>query len=640
MTHPIVGIFHLSRPQDILKALLVCMAFCSLSLNATAQSRSVTLRSPHGTLTFKLALEHGVPVYSINQGKSPVILPSRLGLAPSFAGDFRTLKASTEIEHNKGWKPLYGERDWMPDQYDQLSVSLEAASKKQLRLEVRAFDGGIAFRYRVSAPTTVDAEMTEFHLPAGTYAYEEHGGTEGKYHRSLIRNVAPLCQTPLTVELPNGTYAAILEAANVDFPLMTLGAEPGKSNTLVAELGGIGKLAASQFTPWRLIMWATTPGMLLEHDYLELDLNARDALRNTSWIKPGTAMREITLTDAGAYSVIDFDAAHSIDYILFDGGWYGYDLKHDDAMHVRTVDSRGNPVTPLHLQKIIAYARAHGIGVFLYIDYQQAVRERYKLFALYKKWGIAGVKIGFVHVGTQKDTAWVINTIRAAAKYHLMLDIHDQYRTTGYTRTYPNLLTVEGVRGNEHFPAAGHDATLPFTRYLAGTADYTICYFDRRLRNTHAHQLAMSIISYSPLQSIFWYDKPSYYHGEPEIKWFDGLPTTWDETRVPLGRIGEYSVEARRKGQRWYIGAITNSHARTIKLPMKFLQPGREYEATIYFDDPDANTATHVAVAHQRVTRNDVLHLALESRGGEAIMLDPLLNAAGVTGKSKLRASQ
>jgi alpha-glucosidase len=209
-----------------------------------------------------------------------------------------------------------------------------------------------------------------------------------------------------------------------------------------------------------------------------------------------------------------------------------------------------------------------------------------------------------------------------------LLDIHDSYRTTGYTRTYPNLLTVEGIRGNEHFPTPEHDATIPFTRYLAGSADYTICYYSPKLLNTHAHQLAMSVISYSPIQWIFWYDKPSDYHGEPEIQWFEHLPTTWDETHVPLGKIGSYAVLARRSGEDWYVGAIGDSLGMTLHLPMSFLKRGIAYEATLYTDDAKIQTATHVAIAHRRVTASSVLNLELIPRGGTAIYLRPLAEAA------------
>ena len=591
----------------------------------SAAPSHLQLKSPSSVLTVDVTVgDDGVATYSVSRGTSTVLLPSRLGLGPDRISGF-TVTSSVQSHHKEDWKPLYGERNTMPDIYNGLNLNLKQSNGGALTIEFRAYDEGIALRYGTPVALLVDRELTEFHWPANTSAFEEHGGTEGEYFHTEVSKIAPQCQTPLTVTLADGTYAAVLEAANVDFPQMTIGAEDGHPDTLIAGLGGPGSLAAGSFTPWRLIMVAKTPGELLEHNYLQLDLNERQAITDTAWIKPGTAMREVTLSTEGAHKTIDFAATHGIQYVGFDDGWYGSeDPVKGDATHERTHDNRGNPTPPLDIQEAVRYGKAHGIGVITYVDRRQAMSQREILFPLYEKWGVAGLKIGFVVVGKQENTEWLTQTIREAAAHHLMLDIHDQYRTTGYTRTYPNLLTVEGIRGNEHFPTAEHDATLPFTRYLAGSADYTICYYDKRLKNTHAHQMAMAIASYSPMQWLFWYDKPEYAHGEPELKWFDHLPTVWDETHVPLGEIGKYAVLARRSGNNWYVGAVGDSNENKLSLPLTFLKPGVTYDATIYTDDPVVQTATHVAIAHRTVTRADTLDLALMSRGGEAIYLSPV----------------
>jgi len=612
--------------NEIRVGLLLLMVIL-LVAGAHGESAKHVLTSPHGTLSLSFSIEQGIPIYKVTRNGRPLILASRLGLAPTMVDGF-ILASSKEDRHRGSWKPLYAERNVIPDNYNELTVKLSKKPDRLLLLQFRAYDEGVALRYGTSQELTTDKELTEFHLPAQSFAYEEHDGTEGEYHRTEVSEIGPQSQAPLTIALQDGSYAAILEAANVNFPLMTLASESGKEDTLAAELGGRGTLAVGAFTPWRLIMAASTPGQLLEHNYIELNLNAKQALSDVEWIKPGTAMREVTLSGDGARKTIDFAAAHHIPYILFDSGWYGTeDYTKGDATRERTSDARGNPSPTLNIKDIVQYGRAHGVGVFLYIDRRQAMKQRDVVFPLYEQWGVVGVKIGFVEVGTQVNTGWITDTVRAAAAHHLMLDIHDQYRTTGYTRTYPSLLTVEGIRGNEHFPSAEHDTTLPFTRYLAGSADYTICYFDKRLQNTHAHQLAMAVISYSPLQSIFWYDKPSAYHGEPEIKWFEDLPTVWDETRVPLGKIGKYAVEARRSGKAWYVAAISDSEGNTLRLPMKFLARGVKYEAIIYTDDPHVNTATHIAIGHRMVTSADVLQLKLASRGGEAIYLSPAVGS-------------
>jgi alpha-glucosidase len=596
---------------------------------AKAQPALRRLKSPHGTITFTLLLADGVPTYTVTRENAAAILPSHLGLAPNLGNQFHISSQKTG-QHRESWRPVYGERSLIPDNYNQLDVTLSGTDGNSLLLEVRAYDEGVAFRYGVTQATKVEKEVTEFHLPAESFAYEEHGGTEGEYFRSAIDSIAPKCQSPLTISLHDGSFAAILEAANVDFPTMYLGAEADAKDALVAGLASSGTLAANAFTPWRLIMAAKSPGELLEHNYLQLDLNDKQAVEDSNWIKPGKIMREVTLSTEGAKSVIDFDAAHNMQYVLFDWGWYGVeDPKVGDATQtrvtVRRADGKPDPNhPPFDLPAVLDYAKQHAVGVWLYVDRRQIRSQRDILFPLYEKWGVKGVKIGFVDVGTQEDIAWINETIRKAAEHQLMLDIHDQYRPTGYTRTYPNLLSVEGVRGNEHFPTAEHDTTLPFTRYLAGSADYTVCYYDKRLQNTHAHQMATMILSYSPVQSVFWYDKPSAYKGEPEIKWFEETPTVWDETRVPLADIGKFAVLARRSGRAWYIGAVADSDGASLDLPMSFLTPGQKYEATIYYDDPTALTATHVSIQHRTITNKDTLGLKMISRGGEAIYLEPI----------------
>lgn len=601
----------------------ISIFFCWFSVIRPARAASLVLKSPHGMLTLHVGTDsQGYLTYSVNDGPEPVILTSRLGFEPDWVSGFK-IAFSQRTKHSDYWKPLYGERDTIRDVYSQLTIQLVQSGGHDLTVQFRAYDGGVALRYEAREPMEIGSELTQFHWPPGSFAYEEHG-TEGEYALNPVSKIAPHCQTPLTVALADGHYAAVLEAANVDFPEMTVTGKTDQDDTLTAQLGGPATLPAGGFTPWRLIMFAKTPGELLEHDYLQLDLNAKQAITDTSWIKPGTAMREMTLSTQGAYRLIDFAAAHHIKYIGFDAGWYGsQDYATGDARRERTRLSNGEPAPPLSIQDVARYGKEHSVGVWVYIDHRQAEKQRDMLFPLYEKWGLAGVKIGFVRVGTQQNTAWLTETIRKAAEYHLMLDIHDSYRTTGYTRTYPNLLTVEGIRGNEHFPTAEHDATIPFTRFLAGSADYTICYYDSRLKNTRAHQLAMSVIVYSPLQWIFWYDLPSYYHGEPEIRWFEHLPTVWDQTQVPLGEIGKAAVIARRSGKDWYVGAIGDSHGLTLHLPMKFLEKGITYEGAIYSDDPDVPTATHVAITHGRFTSKSVADLPLAPRGGEAVYLRP-----------------
>ena len=233
-----------------------------------------------------------------------------------------------------------------------------------------------------------------------------------------------------------------------------------------------------------------------------------------------------------------------------------------------------------------------------------------------------GVKSGFVQYASHRWTTWLHDMVRKAAANGLMMNIHDEFRPSGFSRTYPNLLTQEGICGNEEWPDATHNVTLPFTRMINGAADYTICYFDKRLKNTHAQQLAASLVFYSPLQTIFWYDDPSRYHREKEISWFENLATTFDDSKVISGYPGESIVMARRKGDVWFAAAMTNNEASTQTIPLTFLTPGKRYKAYIYTDDMSVKTATHVGCQERTVVSTDNLSFDLLPKGGVAIRFE------------------
>ena len=278
----------------------------------------------------------------------------------------------------------------------------------------------------------------------------------------------------------------------------------------------------------------------------------------------------------------------------------------------------------LDVPEIIRYGKEKGVGLILYVDRRQIKSQRDVLFPLYEQWGIKGVKIGFVDVGPQTETAWIAETLKTAAEHHLMLNIHDGYRATGENRTYPNLMTVEGIRGNEHMPTPEHNCTLPFTRYVAGIGDYTVCYMDRRLNTTHAHQLAMAVVSFSPLQWLYWYDRPNMIDNEPELEWFRQVPAVWDDTQVINGVIGEYATIARRSGDDWFIGTINNSDKRTLRIPLSFLAEDQTYAAHIYADDDTVETKTQVSVTTRAVDAQTSLDVPLTSGGGQAVWITPV----------------
>ncbi len=407
---------------------------------------------------------------------------------------------------------------------------------------------------------------------------------------------------------------------------------PDKANSIQSSMFGEVNGITPLHSPWRVIMVAEKAGQLLENNNLILNLNPPCAIGNTSWIKPGKVMREVTLSTSGAKKLVDFTVARNISYIHFDAGWYGYENDPASDATTVTVDPRRNPKGDLDLQAAIRYAHSKGIGVFVYVNQKALAAQLDSLLPLYKSWGVSGIKFGFVEVGPQRWSSWLHEAVKKCAKYRMMVDIHDEYRPTGFSRTYPNLMTQEGIRGNEEMPDAVNNTVLPFTRFVAGAADYTFCYYYRKelghptrfIQNTSAHQLALPVIYFSPLQWMYWYDKPEDYQNEPELAFWDVLPTTWNDTKVISGEIGKYITVARRSKDSWFIGSITNTEERELKIPLSFLDPAKKYEATLYADDPKIETRTHVGITRQKVNSTTVLNVKLKASGGQAILVQPI----------------
>lgn len=530
---------------------------------------------------------------------------------------------------NDSWQNPLGERFTVKDQYNSLTICLKKPDRSQYRLqiEVRAYNEGIAFRY--CFPMHPEAiyhrivtENTEFTMPVGTMAWHA-AWAQAPYNKIALSGWKDLAERPLTLEIAPGLYACLTEAGQIGFPRVKFGLSSIKKNTLVTVLDGLAEMVTPFSTPWRVVMSANRLGALLENNDLILNLNPASKIVNADWIRPGKIMRETTLTTDNALACIDFCVKHNMQYILFDWKWYGPSI--DFASDASKV-----VIPNLDMPKVIAYGKTKGIGVWLYVNQHALQTQADKIFPIYRDWGVAGIKFGFVEFTSQHWSQWVHDLIRKAAENHLMVNIHDEYRPTGNQRTYPNLLTAEGIRGNEEFPTASHNTNLPFTRSIFGAADYTVCYFDPRLtKTTHAHQLALPVIFFSPLQTLYWYDTPKRIVEVPELEFFDQVPTTWDETKVIHDFMGEYVSIARRKDAGWWYGSICGDSARQTQLPLNFLETGKTYIATLYTDDASVQTVTHVKVSSILVTNNQILKIDLKASGGCAVKIEPSTKESG-----------
>ena len=610
---------------------------------AKAQS-ILEIKSPDQKISFslqnKMGMEDGL-FYSVRYDDRAVVEQSKLGITCNGDNWNKQLEATTSpIQlHDTTWTPVYGERDRVRDKYNESVISITREGRKfpVLQLIVRAYNSGIAFRYKFATNENggpylhITGELTEFNFQENAKAWFTPRAQS--LHQLLpLKNWPDESDRPLTLELSNGLFACLAEAQLTNYSRTKFRLNPDKENSILTSIYGDVDEIAPFSTPWRVIMVAEKAGDLLANNDLMLNLNPPCQIADLSWIKPGQVMRETTLSTSGAKKLVDFAVAHNIKYIHFDAGWYGFENDYKADATTVTVDPRRNPKGDLDLQEAISYSKSKGIGVILYVNQRALAAQLDTILPLYEKWGVAGVKFGFVQVGSHRWTTWLHEAVKKCAKYHLMVDIHDEYRPTGFSRTYPNLMTQEGVRGNEEMPDAVNNTVLPFTRFVAGAADYTFCYYyrkelghpDRHIQNTAAHQLALPVIYYSPLQYMYWYDKPDDYQNEPELAFWDVLPTTWNDTKVLNGEIGKYITVARRNHDNWFVGCITNTEARELKVPLDFLESGKKYEATLYFDDPKVETRTHVGISKQKVDSKTVLNIKLQASGGQAILIKPI----------------
>ncbi len=618
-----------------MRSISITLAALSM-LTAAAQTQAVlTVVSPDGNNEIEFSKPGKELTYKVAYKGSDVILPSRAGLEidnrvwemalgkrdlahPDCWMDLLTVDS---ISHGVGvdttWTPLYGERSTVRDHYNSGTLHLSRKDKSDYRLdiEVRAYDQGVAFRYFFPEHPAaifhkVVGDLTDYTFPAGVKAFSEQWA-QARFDVGPVDSISEPVERALTLELPDGKWLALLDADVDDWCLTKFRARRDKPSTLESVMYSPVDIVTYYATPWKIIMTADTPGKLLENNDIVLNLNPR-ADGDFAWVKPGKIMRCTKIDTEAGLRNIDFCAEHNIPYMLFDWLWYLPCTSHDgDATKV---------VDKLDMKRVVDYGKEKGVGVWLYVNQHALMKQMDELFPLLRQWGIVGVKSGFVQYASHRWATWLHDMVRKAADNHLMMNIHDEFRPSGFSRTYPNLLTQEGICGNEEWPDATHNTMLPFTRMLNGAADYTICYFDKRLKNTHAHQLAASLIFYSPLQTILWYDTPDRYHGEPEIKWFEDLATTFDDSRVLSGYPGKGITMARRKGSDWWVGVMANNDGGHEEVSLDFLEPGKKYIAEIYTDGGEkVKTATHVAIDTKKVTSKDKLKFDLVPRGGAAI---------------------
>ncbi|MEO5685648.1 MAG: glycoside hydrolase family 97 catalytic domain-containing protein [Chitinophagaceae bacterium] len=595
-----------------------------------------TLKSPDGTIAVKFQAGSTLNeplTYQLFYTNKPVINDGKISL--QYSDRQIQLKKTTSGSKQGSWQTVYGERKFIPENFNQVTFSFQAQddSSARLTLLLRVYNEGFAYQYIINQNNGVilKDEISRFRFPETATAWVS-STAQGMLTENKIADIKGVVERPLTVRLNDHLYMALGEAGLLDFARLKFTADG--SGNLITKLDGETKASKEVKSPWRYVLIGSSPADLLQKNYLLLNLNQPNEIKDTKWIQPGKVLREVTLTTDGARRSIEFAARHHLQYILFDAGWYGredHDSSDASRVSLDPLRSKGH----LDLKEVIKYGNSKGVGVILYVNRRALEKQLDSLLPLYHSWGVKGLKFGFVQVGTQQWTSWLHEAIRKCAKYQLIVDVHDEYRPTGYSRTYPNLLTQEGIRGDEESPFTEHSITTLFTRMIAGAADNTNCYFTSRVdkMGSHTAQMAKAICIYSPLQFLYWYDHPAAEttaaakEGEiqeiPDLAWYDALPTTWDDTKVLEGDMQAFASIARKKGSQWFIGSLNGTAARELTLALKFLEKGKKYTATIYSHDKRLQTATQVRIKTMAVDAATILSLPIGSRDGIAIHLVP-----------------
>ncbi|HEV2486990.1 MAG TPA: glycoside hydrolase family 97 protein [Terracidiphilus sp.] len=683
-----------------LRATLSCLLAIFFAGTLTAQTGTANLvkvTSPNGHITLML-LDAGAAKGGSEQAAAGTPASADLRYAVEFHGQrlMETARLGLDLVgqpalgpgmHLTGTKPEsvdetysipVGKTSSVRNHFNGVRADFADGSGRKLTIEVRAFDDGVAFRYVVPEQASLKQvrianELTEFVYAkdAATYPLILGGyqsSWEDEYQQRQVSGLHPdwLIGLPYLAEEPGIGWVAITEADIDNYAGMYLRKDRvfgsrkvmADLSPLVNEVGvsvpGVAVKTSTPFnSPWRVLMIGDEPGRLIESNIV-LNLNPPSMIADTSWIQAGKSAWDwwsgeaapsvsfkTGMNTATMKHYIDFASASGFPYMLIDAGWAMAPERKGPDDYSRLADI--TRVTPeVDMPELLRYAKEKHVKLWLWAHWTSVNKYMDQAFPLFEQWGIAGVKIDFMN----RDDQWMVDfyhrVVESAATHHLMIDFHGAYKPDGLRRTYPNLITREGVMGKEYLKVSArttpaHNATLPFTRMLAGPMDYTPGAFGNSNREnfvarnvmpmglgTRAQELALFVVFESPFQMVS--DYPEHYAGQKEFDFIKQVPATWDEVHAVSGRPMEWISLARRSGKDWYVGSLTNWDQRDVKVPLNFLGDGK-YVAEIYADAPDAAVeATHTTMSMQPVDRTTVLNVHMVSGGGNAIWIHPAGN--------------
>ncbi len=632
--------------------------------------------------------DDGTLQYSIIHRGETLIRPSLLGIVLGDGTDLSSglnIISTSQARRNAVWTQPWGEMAEVRDLYNEITITAakETNPGNKIIIVFRAYNDGIGFRYEIPAEGepatfTVTDEKTEFALDSDYRCWWIPAFESNRYeylYTESASSVMRAVHTPLTMETKRGTFLSIHEAALTDWASMVLvnrgngilecDLVPWSDGTKVR-----GKTPV--VSPWRTISVSGDAAGLLTSTII-LNLNEPSKIEDISWIRPGRYVGIWWGMHIGKYSwgsgnkhgattgntkmYIDFAARHGFDGVLVEGwnlGWDGNWFA-DGSFFQFTI-----PHPDFNIEEISRYGAEKGVYLIGHhetgADIDNYERQLDAAFEYYERLGVKAVKTGYVGHRTNEfewhHGQYMVNhyrkVVEKAAEHHIMIIVHEPIKATGIRRTWPNMISREGARGQEYNAWSGdggnppdHTTILPFTRMLGGPFDFTPGIFDlyfneagrpnNRINTTLAKQLALYVVIYSPMQMAA--DLPENYEGHPAFEFIKEVPSDWEETLALHAAIGDYVTIARKErgGEDWFIGSITDEESRTLEASLSFLDEGREYEAYIYADARGADWKSRpymIDIRKEKVDSSSILKLELAPGGGQAVRITPATSSA------------
>jgi alpha-glucosidase len=624
-------------------------------IGGITNAQNITVNSPDNNIVITISNSDRL-TYSVTFKGKVIVNPSRLGFELKdeleMTGNFLIVDQSVK-NFNDTWIPVVKSKHaQIINHYNELKLSLKEKSDpvRDMDFFVRAYNDGVAFRYRLSRSAKIGdrqivKELTTFNIPGDPKAwiveykgYSSSNEAEFFEHPLSYLNEKSVAGMPMLMDYGNKCWVAITEAKIENYPAFYIGTN-GKINQLTTKLvpvpgepetGVKVRFSDEVYTPWRVLMIGETPGTLIESEIIQ-NLNDPCAIKDPSWIKPGMSAwdhwwsGEVKMEMPVIKQYIDLASEMGWLYMLVDWQWYGK-FNSPEADITKWAPQ-------INLPEIIDYARSKNVKILVWLYSSDVNRKAaYKVaFPLYEKWGVAGIKIDFMDRDDQQMVNWYHEIIKCAAENHLLVDFHGAYKPDGIIRTWPNMITREGVMGAEYYKFSDkmspeHNVKLAFTRMLAGQMDYTPGAFLNVTKeqfkqqtpaivwNTRAAELSKFVIYESPLTVVC--DHPENILNQPGADFLKIVPTVWDDIKFISGYPGDYVAIAKRSGEKWFAGVMNNSIGKTIDLKLDFL-PAGDYLAEIWADTKNSDKdPKELKKASQPVKSGDIIKVSLSKNGG------------------------